>query len=137
MVCEPSTENAKQARRRYTRGMAVAAALYVGAVFGAVSAIRYLDPPQWALVVLALLPLAPALLMLRAYMTFHAALDEFQRRMQTEALIIATAFTVFGSFAYGFLEEWANFPHLPLIWVFPVFSFTFGVAHVFVRMRYK
>ena len=137
MVCEPTNENAKRAHQRYTRDAAIAGALYLAAVFGAVSAIRYFDLPHWALVVLALLPLAPALLMLRAYLVFTRSMDEFQRRIQSEALLIASAVVVFGSFAYGFLEEWADFPHVPLIWVFPAFCGVWGVATFIVRRRYK
>lgn len=134
MTCEFS---AKEAAKRYRRDIALAGVLYVALVFGAALAIRNLDPPQWVVIVLSLLPVAPALLMLRAYLVFTRAMDEFQRQMQTESLIVAAAVTVFGSFAYGFLEEWADFPHVPLIWVFPVFAFVFGVAHVFIRRRYK
>jgi hypothetical protein len=93
--------------------------------------------PQWALIVLSLLPTAPALLMLRAYLTYTRAMDEFQRRLQSEALIVATGIVLFSSFAYGFLEEWASFPHVPLIWIFPAFSFVFGLTHFVIRRRYK
>ena len=79
--------------------------------------------------------LQPRLAQLNA--DYARALDEFQRRLQTEALIVAIAVVLSGSFAYGFLEEWANFPHVPLIWVFPAFSFVFGVAHIVIRRRYR
>jgi hypothetical protein len=134
MTCELSD---KEAARRYRRDFGVAGALYVAVVIGAALAIRNLDLPQWLVIVLSLLPMAPALMMLRAYLVFTRAMDEFQRRLQSEALIVASAITVFGSFAYGFLEEWADFPHVPLIWVFPAFSFVFGVAHIFISKRYK
>lgn len=137
MVCEPATENGKLARRRYARDMAVSAAFYVACVFAAAFAIRNLAPPQWALIVLSLLPVAPALFGLRAYLVYTRSLDEFQRGLQNEALIVATGIILFGSFTYGFLEEWANFPHVPLIWVFPTFSFVFGIAHILIRRRYK
>jgi hypothetical protein len=137
MVCEPTTETARRAKRRYRRDMAVAGVTYVGFVFGAAYAIRNFEPPQWAVIVLSLLPMAPALLMLSAYLVYTRALDEFQRRLQTEALTVAAAIVMFGTFAYGFLEEWANFPHVPLLWVFPAFSFVFGVAHIVIRRRYK
>lgn len=129
--------SSKPAAQRYRRDLAIAGVLYMAVVWGAATAIRNADLPQPVIVALALLPLAPALLMLRAYLTFVRSMDEFQRRMQTEALIIAAAVTVFGSFAYGFLEEWADFPHVPLIWVFPVFALVFGLAHVFIRRRYR
>jgi hypothetical protein len=134
MTCEFS---AKSAARRYRRDVGVAGILYVALVFGAALAIRNFELPQWAVVALALLPVAPALMMLRAYLVFVRAMDEFQRRLQTEALAISAAITLFASFAYGFLEEWAEFPHVPLIWVFPAFAFVFGVTHMFVRARYK
>jgi uncharacterized membrane protein YesL len=136
MVCEPVNEAAKAAKRRYRRSMSVAAALYVGTVFVAALAIRNYELPQWVIVILALVPTAPALLMLRAYLIYVAALDEFQRRMQTQAVIVASALVVFGSFAYGFLEEWADFPRIPLLWVFPAFCVVFGLAHIVVRRRY-
>jgi len=136
MVCETSP-HMKEARARYVRGMAVAAVSYVASVFAAALAIRNLELPQWAIVLLALAPVPPALLMLRSYLVYTRAMDEFQRRLQAESLIVATAIVLFGSFAYGFLEEWANFPHVPLIWVFPAFSFVFGVAHIAIRRRYK
>ncbi|MGE0743162.1 MAG: hypothetical protein AB7O98_17640 [Hyphomonadaceae bacterium] len=137
MVCEPTSEATKSASRRYRREMAIAAIIYVSFVFAAALAIRNFDLPHWAVIVLSLLPTAPALLMLRAYLTYVSALDEFQRSLHVRALIVATALVVFGSFAYGFLEEWAAFPHLPLLWVFPVFSVTFGLAHIVIRRRYK
>lgn len=137
MVCEPMSETGKQARRRYVRDMAISGVLYVGFVFVAALAIRNLALPQWALIALSLLPTAPALLMLRAYLVYTRAMDEFQRRLQSEALIVATGVILFASFAYGFLEEWASFPHLPLIWIFPAFSFVFGITHIVVRRRYK
>jgi hypothetical protein len=137
MVCEPASENMKRARRRYIRDMVVSAVLYVGLVFATAFVIRNVETAQWVRIVLALLPIAPALMMLRAYLTHLNAMDEFQRRLQTDALLIAAGVTVFGTFAYGFLEEWADLPHLPLIWVFPIFSFVFGAAHAIIRHRYK
>lgn len=134
MTCEFSN---KDAAKRYRRDIAVAGAIYVAFVIGGVLAIRHLDLAYWTIILLSLLPVAPALMMLRAYIVFTRAMDEFQRQLQTEALIVASAITVFGSFAYGFLEEWAAFPHLPMIWIFPAFSFAFGIAHLVIRSRYK
>lgn len=134
MTCEFSN---KAAAKRYRRDVAIAGAIYLVLVFGAALWIRNFDPPQWAVIVLSLAPVAPALMMLRAYIEFTRSMDEFQRRVQSEALIVASAIVVFGSFAYGFLEEWAGFPHVPLLWVFPAFSFVFGVAHIIVRRRYR
>jgi hypothetical protein len=131
------SDTAKQAARRYSRDMIVASLIYSVFVFAGASAIRNLDLPQWAVICIALAPLLPAMLMLRAYAVFVAAVDEFQRRMQSEAITIAAGVVGFGSFAYGFLEEWAGFPHLPLIWVLPVLIGVWGVALCVIRLRYK
>jgi hypothetical protein len=134
MTCEFS---GKEAARRYRRDMALAGFLYAVFVTIAALAINGLELPPWSVILLSLMPVAPALMMLRAYLVFTRAMDEFQRRVQGEAIIIASAVVVFGSFAYGFLEEWADFPHVPMIWIFPVFSFVFGIAHLLIWRRYK
>lgn len=131
------SENMKRAGQRYMRGMMIAAALYTGIIFASVYAIENLHPPHWLVIVAALAPLAPALLMLRTYLVFMGEVDELQRRMQSEAMLIALATVGFSSFAWGFLEEWAQFPHIPLIWVLPAIIAVWGVAVAFVRLRYQ
>ena len=132
-----TSETAKRVGRRYTRDMIIASALYSAFVIGGAIAIDDYEPPRWAVIALALAPLLPALLMLRAYVIFLNGIDEFQRRIQTDAILASAAIVGFGSFAYGFLEEWANFPHLPLIWVFPALIGIWGLAACVIRLRYK
>lgn len=136
MTCETSA-NLKRAGARYTRAMAVAALAYVAIVAIAVYTLDRFSPPQWAVIGLALAPLAPALLMLRAYLAYFRAMDEMQRRIQTEALLITLTVVGLGAFTYGFLEEWAGFAHVPLIWVLPAIILVWTAAQVFVRLRYK
>lgn len=123
--------------RRYTGNMIVAALLYTVFVFAGAYATRIEGLPHWALIAAALAPLLPALLMLRAYVIFLNGIDEFQRRIQTESMLFAAAVIGFGTFAYGFLEEWAGFPHLPLLWVLPGLIGVWGLAVCFLRLRYK
>ena len=73
--------------------------------------------------------------MLRTYLVFMGEVDELQRRMQSEAMLIALATVGFSSFAWGFLEEWAQFPHIPLIWVLPAIIAVWGVAVAFVFVQ--
>ena len=123
--------------RRYTREMLTAAGIYTAFIFAGAYAVRHLELPHWAVIAASLAPLLPAFHMLRAYATFLRDIDEFQRRIQTDAILIAAAIVGFGSFAYGFLEEWASFPHLPLIWIFPALIFFWGLAACIIRLRYK
>ena len=131
------SESMRRAGRRYTRGMLLASGLYTAVIFAGVYAIDNFDLPRWAVIAAAVAPLLPALLMLRAYLTFFGEIDEFHRRIQSEAVLIAAGVVGFGSFAYGFLVEWADFPHLPLIWVLPALIACWGLAAFFVQRRYK
>lgn len=136
-MAEQLTPTAKRVARRYAREIAIASVLYTAIVFAGAYAIRNLDLPQWLVILAALAPLIPALMMLRAYATFLNGIDEFQRRIQTDSMLISAAIVGFGSFAYGFLEEWADFPHVPLLWVFPALIGIWGLAACVVRLRYK
>jgi hypothetical protein len=129
-----------QALRRYKYDMAVTMTAYgfaiiIGAGFVVWIAV-YDHPRSWAIVP-ALLPVAPALYGLRAYLRFYRALDELERRIQSEAFLIAMAIVGFGSFAYGFLEEFAGFAHVPLYWILPAMIGIWGVAQPFVRRRFQ
>lgn len=137
MNSSDQSPSGKAAGRRYTREMMVAMGLYTAFVFAGAYGVGHMNLPRWAVIVASLAPLLPALLMLRAYTTFLNGIDEFQRRIQTDAILISAAVVGFGSFAYGFLEEWAGFPHLPLIWVFPALIGTWGLAACIIRLRYK
>ncbi len=135
-MIEPVPDKLKPVAQRYAREMIIAALLYSAVVFAGAYATR-LELPHWVIIVAAIAPIGPAMLMLRAYVTFVNAVDEFQRRIQSEAVMIAAGVTGFGTFTYGFLEEWAGFPHLPLIWVLPILIASWGVALCIVRLRYK
>ena len=135
-MAEPVPDKLTPVAKRYAREMLTAGVLYSIVVFAGAFATR-MDLPHWVIVVAAIVPIFPALLMLRAYITFVNGVDEFQRRIQSEAVMIAAGVTGFGSFTYGFLEEWAGFPHVPLIWVLPILIGSWGVALCFLRLKYK
>lgn len=141
MTCEPGDlpPKAKQASRAYVRDMAIAAAVYVGVVYGAVTLIRHvpISLPQWLVALIALTPLIPALMMVRTYMTYLRSMDEFGRRIQTEAWLISAGVVGLGTFTYSFLEEWAHFPRIDLVWIFPALIFFWGMGTFYVRRRYK
>jgi hypothetical protein len=130
---------AKQASRAYLHDMAICAVVYIGVVFAAVTLIRHLpfNLPQWAVILVALTPLVPALMMVRTYLTYLRSMDELGRRIQTEAWLISAGVVGLGTFTYSFLEEWAHFPRIDLIWIFPALIFGWGLATFFVRRRYK
>jgi hypothetical protein len=129
----------KGAKRRYVRDMAIAGVVYLGVVYGAVTLIRHaqLNLPYWAVIMIALTPVAPALMMLRAYLIYFRAVDEFNRRIQSEAWLITAGVVGLSCFTYSFLEEWAHLPRIGLIWVFPALIMVWGAATFLVRRRYQ
>jgi hypothetical protein len=141
VTCETDdlSPKAKQASRAYVRSMAIAAVIYIAVVFGAVTLIRHVpfSLPQWAVIMVALTPVIPALMMLRTYMTYLRSMDELHRRIQTEAWLVSAGVVGIGSFTYSFLEEWAHFPRIDLVWIFPALIFVWGLATYYVRRRYK
>jgi hypothetical protein len=126
-----------RAAGRLFREMLTAGALYAGAVAAAAWAIRSYDLPQWAAALIAIAPTAPALLMLRAQLRHMRSQDEFQRRLQSEAILIAAAIVAFGTLTYGLLEDLAGFPDVSLLWVFPIFCMLWSAATVILHLRYR
>lgn len=136
-ACAPPAQI--QAAKHYGREMALASLAYTVVLMGCVYAVRHSELPQWAAVMLAVAPVGPVLLMLRAYLMFLDRLDEFQRRVQFEAMLAAAGVVGFASFTYGFLESFAGFPTIEgaLIWILPAMIGTWGIAQIFVRRRYQ
>lgn len=127
----------KPAAVRLSRDMLGAGICYLTAVLGASLAIKTFSPPQGVAALLAVAPIAPALLMLGAQLRYMNALDEFQRRVQSEAVLIAAAVIAFATLAYGQLEDMAGFPNISLMWVFPALCVVWSIATLFVRRKYK
>ncbi|HVY83724.1 MAG TPA: hypothetical protein VG943_01215 [Caulobacterales bacterium] len=124
---------------RFAREVWVAVALYVGLIgIGAFVWLR-LGLPQWSAILLVVGTMAYSLLMLRAVVRLFSSLDEMQRRMQSEALLITAGVVGFGSFAYSFLEIMRVVPTLPhaMFFVLPIMILVWRVAFLFVARRYK
>jgi hypothetical protein len=137
-LCETSTAS-RAVARRYRREMILASLAYVGVIFISVYVARHFTPPRWVSVGMALASAAPVFMMLRAYGRFFEGLDEFQRRVQSDALAIAAAIVGFAAMTYGFLESFAGFPVFEgaLMFVLPAIALVHSVASVFIRRRYK
>ena len=92
-------------------------------------------------VVLAILPLLPIVLLIRAMVRFIRDQDELERRIDLEAIAIAAMSTAFGFFSFGLLLSagigWKVAPDAVAIWVLPSLFGTFGIAKWLVSRRYR
>jgi hypothetical protein len=125
-------------RRRYLREFLPPMAAYVLLVLLSVWLLKRVDDaPLRALV--ALLPLPPIAFALRAIMRFIRDADELQRRIELEAVSIATAFVSFAYLTGGFLQA-ARVIDVratdAMLWVFPLTCLAYGVVKVVVSRRY-
>jgi len=87
-------------------------------------------------IVIALLPMIPALFAMWAAIRYFRGLDELQRRIQLEGLALGFLSTCVIFLTWGFLQN-AGLPHADVIWVTPVLVFFWGVGACVAKQRYQ
>ena len=130
---------AQPAGRRYIRALWPALIGYSLALFLSLWLLRRgIDPlPLRALV--AVLPVLPLALMMRAALRYLREIDELQRRIETEAIGIASLLVSLLFFAGGLLEKAQVFDvdaGVAMIWVFPLLCAIYGIAKMILTRRY-
>lgn len=84
---------------------------------------------------IALLPVAPVIFGLVAFLSYLRSMDELQQRIQLEAFGFSLGCTGLLTFTIGFLEN-AGLPQPSLIWVFPTMVIFWGIGQFLARRRY-
>jgi hypothetical protein len=96
------------------------------------------DPGPALRVILALLPVAPLVLMARAIMLAIAGMDELQRRIHLEAMTAAFVAAVFVAVIVGQLQHARlGFPELNWAFFYPVVLVLWTIAYIAVSRRYS
>jgi hypothetical protein len=93
--------------------------------------------PKALLIPAALLPMVPAVLAALASMDGFRALDELQRKIQSEGILFSFFITAIVTFSYGFLEVYASFPRLSMFFVWPLLSLAWCVGSALATRRYR
>ena len=130
---------AQAAGRRYLRALWPALALYSLTLFASIFLIRrgIESVPLRGLV--AVLPVLPIGWMMLAALRYLREVDELQRRIETEAIGIASLLVSLVYFAGGMLEKAEVIrmdAGVAMIWVFPLLCGTYGIAKMFLTRRY-
>ena len=124
-----STVGFKQARRRYFRLFWPAMAVYILLILaGKFWLGRYEVEPLWlkaGTAVAVSLPVIGALVLMLRY-AFET--DEFQRRMQIEAMAISGVIIASAIFLTGFLQIYDVVPEFSVFWFGPAFMLVLGVV---------
>lgn len=125
-------------RSRYLREFLPAMIGYVVTLFASIWLLRHVEDPGLRALV-ALLPVPPIAMAMRAIVRYIRDADELQRRIELEAVSFATAGVSLVYLAAGFLQS-AKVIDIPasaaMIWVFPLVCLVYGVAKVFISRRY-
>jgi hypothetical protein len=126
--------------KRYLREFFPAMAGYIVCLFVSVAWLRSLDG-LLARTLVTLLPALPIAFVIRAMVRVIRDQDEFERRIDLEAIAIGGGIGGFGFFSYGLLLS-ARLLTPPTaasvaIWVFPVLMGLFGIAKCGMRLYYR
>jgi heme/copper-type cytochrome/quinol oxidase subunit 4 len=124
-----------QVMKRYTRAVLAAILAYVIAVPLVIYGLEQMGDSVWRYGV-AILPVVPVALGVRAFLHMLEGIDELQRRIQLSGIAFAAASTGLITFAYGWLEV-AGLPSLPLLWVFPLMIALWGVGLALANKKYR
>ena len=112
-----------------------AMALYAVLLVGSNLLERSLDPTGALLVTINVLPIGGVLAAAWAIVRAFGRMDELQRRIQFDALVLAFAGTAVISFSWGFLEN-VGVPQLRAFMVWPVMAMLWIVGLIFATRRY-
>lgn len=126
-------------RKRYTREVMLAMLGYVVLLVVSILLLKRVDGTLLRALI-ALLPVPPMMLVLRAMIRYIRDVDELQQRIELEAVSFATAFVSLVYLTGGFLQS-AKVIDVPsnmaMIWVFPMVSLAYGLAKAVIARRYN
>ena len=123
------------ARRLYSRRMLGALFAYAALLAISIPLTEAYPDAAWRYP-LAVLPMAPFLYAISAYVRYLGSSDELDRRIALESLAIAFGATAAITFAYGFLEN-VGLPHINWLWVWAVMGASWIAGGLYARRRYR
>lgn len=124
---------ASRPQRTYVISVTAWMSLYAVLVFAVPMAREAGLLPGPTIYAAALLPSIPVAGVMWAALRLMARSDEFVRALLAKRFVIASGIAYVLCAAWGFLETYANAPHVPSWMVFPVFWGAFGIISPFVR----
>lgn len=120
----------------YVRRMAATSAAYIVSVFAVSLLVNTVDLPRLVRTLLAFIPMFPIIYGLWAYSKFTDQLDELQRLIQNKAIVLSAGLTGILTTSYGFLQAYADFPPIELIWIFPMMIVLWGFSQAYYERKY-
>lgn len=119
----------KNAQQRYMKVFIPVMILYAASCFVVPALLDLAQMPKALVYMLALIPAVCIGIGMWSQWRFSQEVDEYWRSLLSNAALIGLAFVMCVSAAWGFLEFFADAPHVSLFFVVPAFYGAFGIAH--------
>ena len=121
--------------KTYYKELALAGSVYIAVVVASVYLLTRIHLGYWRVPV-AVAPVLPAALIVRAIIRHIRRMDELQARIQLESMAFAFAATAMLTLTYGFLQN-AGFPNVNWVWVWPLMGVMLSVGTFFAKRKYQ
>ncbi|HHO56235.1 MAG TPA: hypothetical protein ENK21_07575 [Trueperaceae bacterium] len=115
----------------------------LGIIFYAIAIIiqliimKIIELPQLGKIVIALIPMVPAVWGMMGWLKSQRELDELQQKIAVEAIGFSWGIIAIITFSYGFLETFADFPQISMFWVWPIMAASFILGQFWANRRYN
>ena len=127
------------AGRRYVRALWPVLIAYSLSLFLSLWLLKRGIAPIPLRALVAVLPVIPIAMLMRAAIRYLREIDELQRRIETEAIGVASLLVALVYFGGGLLQK-AEVLHLDaasaMVWVFPLLAAIYGIAKMVLTKRY-
>jgi|ERR1039458_2118013 hypothetical protein len=101
-------------------------------------AFHRLHPTGMVAYLLALLPALPIAGVIWIFALYlKEEQDDFQRSVMIQSILWSTGLLLATTIVWGFLEKFIHAPHIPMIFVFPLFCAFWAVVASLVLRRYR
>lgn len=123
--------------KRYRLKMLLWASVYMITTYASVYVLKNSGIEQFGLrTLIALVPMVPVVWIGRIIIQFIRGLDEFQQKIQLEAIAFSAVTTALLTCAYGFMEG-VGYPRLDTIWILPMLGVLWVIGQALARRRYQ
>ena len=121
--------------KRYRKQSLLALGIYAVVLVASIEAISKFNLGWWRIPI-AITPVLPCLLVVRAMLGFFSRCDELQIRIHLQSLAFAFACTAILTLTYGFLQN-VGFPSVNWVWVWPLMGSLWMVGQLLAKRKYQ
>ncbi len=124
-------------KSRYSLQSIIGLVAYAIAIIIQLIIIKTIELPQLGKIVIALIPMFPAVWGMMGWIKDQRKLDELQQKIAIEAGAFSLGMTALTTFSYGFLEVFAKFPKITMFSVWVIISISFIIGQLLANRRYS